>query len=171
MRRATRAAALIMLFGLLPSCGFQGLTFRQDERLEITRPDDRAKVTLPVAVTWRVRDFDVTGRDGERRSDAGYFGVYVDRAPQPPGRTQAWLVKDDPNCRGSIRCATRDYLAQLSVFTTTRQRFTISRVSAPTSNAPRRREFHDATIVLLNGRGERIGESAFTVQFEVDREA
>lgn len=169
VRRAARPTATIILAGLLSSCGVQGLNFRQDERLEITAPADRSKVTIPVTLTWSVRDFEITGRDGSRRADAGYFGIYVDRAPQPPEQTQAWLVRDDPNCQGQTSCATRSYLAQLSVYSTTEQRFTIERLAAPTTNAPRRREFHEATIVLLNGRGERIGESAFTVQFEVDR--
>lgn len=168
MTRTARAAALITLLGLLSSCGVHGLNFRQDERLEITAPEDRAKVALPVTVTWRVRDFQITGPDRDSRLDAGYFGVYVDRAPQPPERTQAWLVRDDPNCQ-TASCATRSYLAQQNVYSTSQQQFTVDRLPAPTTNAPRRREFHDVTIVLLNGRGERIGESAFTLQFEVDR--
>jgi hypothetical protein len=166
--RTARAAALVAVLGL-SSCGVQGLNFRQDERLVITAPEDRAKVTLPVTVSWRVHDFTVTGNDGSSLTDAGYFGVYVDRAPQPPEQTQVWLVRDDPNCQGVVRCATRSYLAQLNVFSTSRQRFTVERLPAPTTNAPRRREFHDVTIVLLNGRGQRIGESAFTLQFEIDR--
>ena len=46
----------------------------------------------------------------------------------------------------------------------------IERLPLPSGDAQRRREFHDVTIVLLNGRGERIGESAFVRQFEVDRD-
>jgi hypothetical protein len=37
----------------------------------------------------------------------------------------------------------------------------------PTGAAAQRRDLHEVTIALLDGRGERIGESAFTVQFEV----
>jgi hypothetical protein len=163
------AAGMAVLLAL-PACGTSGLNFREDKRLTIMSPRDRAKVRLPVTVTWRVRDFDVSGRDGQRRPDSGYFGIYVDRAPQPPQRTQAWLVRDDPNCPNVKSCSTESYLAQLSVYSTSEQRFTIDRLPAPTTNAPRRRELHDVTIVLLNGRGERIGESAFTLQFEVDRD-
>lgn len=151
-------------------CGVNGLNFSQDERVTITAPGDRAKVELPVTVTWRVRDFTVSGKDGSQRPDAGYFGVYVDRAPQPPSRPQEWIARDDPNCQGIPTCPDEAFLAQLNVHSTTRLRFTIERLPEPTSTATRRREFHEITIVLLNGRGERIGESAFTRQFEVSRD-
>lgn len=163
------AAGLTVVLLLVPACGVRGLNFQSDDRVTITSPDDREEVRLPVTVTWQVRDFEITGRDGSRRGDAGYFGVYVDRAPQPPSRTQEWLVRDDERCRSDPSCPNKDFLAQLEIHSTTRQTFTIERVAEPSSDAVRRREFHEVTIVLLNGRGERIGESAFTRQFEVDR--
>ena len=148
----------------------RGLNFEQDERLEITSPDDRAKVGLPFVVRWRVEDFEITGRDGSARPDAGYFGVYVDRAPQPPDRTQAWLVREDQRCRRLTDCTASSFLADQNIFAVTETSFTVERVEAPSSQAPKRREFHDVTIALLNGRGQRIGESAFIRQFEVDRD-
>lgn len=163
------AAALALVLGVLPACGTRGLDFVKDERVVITAPRDRAKITLPVTIAWSVHGFEVSGPDGRRRRDAGYFGVYVDRPPQPPERTQAWLVRDDQRCTGDPACPDREFLATLNVHSTTETRFTIARLPAPSSEAARRREFHEATVVLLNGRGERIGESAFTVQFEVAR--
>ena len=156
---------------LLSSCGYSGLNFRQDERLEFTTPEDRAEVRLPVTVSWEVSDFEVTGPDGSRRDDAGYFGVYVDRAPQPPSRTQAWLMREDSRCKQTPGCPDKAYLEQAHIYTTQDLSFAIDRLPQPSSDAPRRREFHEVTIVLLNGRGERIGESAFIRQFEVDRDA
>jgi hypothetical protein len=165
-----RVTTFVVLLCFLPACGVSGLNFKQDERLEVTAPGDRAEVQLPITVSWRVRDFEVVGRDGSDRSDAGYFGVFVDRAPQPPDRTQAWLVRDDPRCRTTpSSCAKGSFLAPNNIHSTTDTRFVIDRLPAPSTNAPRRREFHEVTIVLLNGRGERIGESAFVRQFEVDR--
>lgn len=170
IRHGSRLTVVILIVLALPSCGVSGLNFRQDERLTITAPGDRAKVDLPVTVEWRIDDFEVTGKDGSVRPDAGYFGVFVDRAPQPPEKTQEWLVRDDTNCRAAAICRDRDYLAQLNINSTTETSFVIERLPQPTSDAQRRREFHEVTIVLLNGRGERIGESAFVRQFEVDRE-
>jgi hypothetical protein len=149
------------------ACGTSGLNFVTDERLEFTAPDDREEVSLPVDVTWTVSDFEITGRDGDARTDAGYFGVYLDRAPQPPGKTQEWLVRDDPGCRPP--CADEAYLAQRNVFSTTEMSFRVDQLEIPSGDAAKRRDRHEATIVLLNGRGERIGESAFVRQFEVVR--
>lgn len=160
---------LALLLLASSGCGVRGLNFVEDERVEITFPTDRAAVSLPVTITWQVRDFEVTGSDTARRSDAGYFGVYVNRAPQPPGRTQAWLVREDERCRRIPGCPDEEFLAQQDVHSTTETRFTIERLPAPTGDAVRRRELHEVTIVLLNGRGERIGEAAFTREFEVQR--
>ncbi len=157
--------ALLVLLSLLSACGVSGLNFVADERVEIIAPDDREAVRLPLTVAWDVERFEVTGRDGEVSSGAGYFGVYVDRAPQPPGLTQEWLVRNDPKCQPP--CPDESYLAGLNVFSTNETTFEIERLPVPSGNAAKRRNFHEVTIVLLNGRGERIGESAFTVQFEV----
>jgi hypothetical protein len=170
LTRGTVALVLATLV-LASSCGTNGLNFREDERLEITAPDDRAAVRLPLTIEWKVTDFDVTGPDGAQRDDAGYFGLYVDRAPQPPNHRQTWLVRDDPECRRLPRCPDRAYLDAQYIYATDRTSFTIDRLPQPRSDAPRRREFHEVTIVLLNGAGERIGESAFIRQFEVKRSA
>jgi hypothetical protein len=156
---------------LASSCSVRGLDFKKDERIEIVSPSDREKVALPVTVSWTARDFDVTGRDGAAHEDAGYFGIYVDRSPQPPSETQDWVARDDAQCKRTPGCPDAAYLATRDVHTTTGTSFEIPRLPLPTETAQRRREFHEVTIVLLNGKGERIGESAFTVQFEVDREA
>lgn len=162
-----RLAAVLVLLTLLPACGVSGLDFRRDDRLEIVAPKDRAAVRLPLVVRWTVEDFRVTGRDGSRSGDAGYFGVYVDRAPQPPGHTQEWLVRDDPACRPP--CPDEAFLAQRDVYSTTQTSFRIDRLPQPSTNAPRRRELHEITVVLLDGSGARIGESGVSVEFEVRR--
>lgn len=163
------AIALAIVLVASPACSVSGLDFVQDQRLEITAPRDRAEVTLPLTVRWTVRDFEVTGRSGRARGDAGYFGVFVDRAPQPPQHTLESLGEDDPLCRSNPSCPDEEFLAGLNVFSTNRTSFEVRRLPAPGSEAPRRREFHEVTIVLLDGQGRRIGESAFTVEFEVRR--
>jgi hypothetical protein len=152
-------------------CGVRGLNFKDDKRLEFIAPGDRAEVRLPVTVRWTVSDFDATGADGSQRRNAGSFGVYIDRTPQPPGEQQEWLVRNDQMCKNDATlCANVDFLAQRDVHTTTDTSFLIERLPLPSGDAERRREFHEVTIVLLNGRGERIGESAFVRQFEVNRD-
>ena len=162
----------MVTFVLLASgCGVSGLNFKDDRRLSFVTPGDRAEVRLPVTIKWTVRDFDVTGPDGSERRDAGSFGVYIDRAPQPPGEGQRWLIRNDPLCKSDPdSCGMKEFLEQRDIYTTSASTFVIERLPLPSGNAARRREFHEVTIVLLNGRGERIGESAFVRQFEVDRD-
>jgi hypothetical protein len=166
--RGSRLAVAFAL-ALTTACGVRGLDFKTDKRLTFSAPKDRAQVSLPVTISWSVRDFDVTGRDGERRSDAGYFGIYVDRAPQPPQETQEWLLRDDTNCQRLGTCSSEDVLATANIHSTSETTFTIDRLPPPPSNAVKRREFHYVIVALLNGRGERIGESAFRREFEVVR--
>lgn len=172
-RPAAAPVAVVTLIACVVSlsgCGVRGLNFVEDDRVTITSPDDRAEVRLPLTVSWSARDFDVTGPDGGTRRDAGYFGVFVDRAPQPPDRTQAWLVRNDPRCASDPSCPDEGFLAQRDIHSTTQTSFVIERLPQPSGEAERRREFHEVTIVLLDGRGRRIGESAFVRQFEVDRD-
>ena len=158
------------LLTLLPACGVHGLSFVEDERLTITSPADRATVAVPVNLEWRVDNFTVTGRDGSARPDAGYFAVFVDRAPQPPGQTLEWLVRDDAECKVTIGCPNETYLRTRDVYSTTDTKLTIDRIADLSRGQRRgRREFHEITVVLLNGRGERMGESAFRVEFQVTR--
>ncbi len=167
---ASTIAVAVSLALLVTGCGVRGLNFSDDRRLEFLAPSDRAEVRLPVTVAWTVHDFELTGADGSNRRDAGSFGVYVDRTPQPPGQRQTWLVRNDSACkRDRSVCGEQDFLSQRDIHSTTETMFVIERLPLPTGDAQRRREFHEVTIVLLNGRGERIGESAFVRQFEVDR--
>lgn len=166
-----RLAASVLVIALFPGCATRGLNFVQDKRVTITSPGDRALVKPPVTIQWRARNFQVTGKDGKRRNDAGYFGIYVDRAPQPPGRTQEWIVREDQVCNTTPGCPNQAYLAGLNIHGTNETAFTIERlVDIRPETQKDRREFHEVTIVLLNGKGERIGESAFSVEFELDRD-
>jgi hypothetical protein len=163
MRRlplALVAVALVIGALLTSGCGVSGLAFRQDDRLSFVAPRDRSTVTLPITVQWRVEDFHV----GE---DAGSFAVFVDRAPQPPGEPLAWLARNDDSCRVADGCPDERWYAERDVFRTMDLELTIDRLPARTDD---RREWHEVTVVLIDTHGRRVGETGWTVEFQVERE-
>ena len=169
MKTTALTATALLCALLLPACAAEGLAFRIDERLEVVSPSDRAAVKLPVTVDWEVTDFTVTKEDGGTDPSEGYFAVFIDRAPQPPGETVAWFAKDDEDCRPEDKCPDRRYLADRGIHTTRDTKFVVENLAPPPEELADRREFHEVTIVLLDGSGHRIGESAFTSEFEVQR--
>lgn len=157
-------AAAIVLALLLPGCAVNGLSFVEDTRVDIVRPADRSEVRLPVTIEWTAEDIDVgPGRGG--------FGVLVDRAPPPPDKPLQWLFRDDLGCKGAGArlCASDGYLGDRAIFRTTGTRVTLQQVPRLVGSSAGR-VLHEATIVLLDAEGDRIGESAWTVQFEVEGE-
>lgn len=151
-------AATFMLSG----CGVHGLDFVKDERVDIVAPVDRSKVTLPVHVRWSAHGVDVG-------PDAGAFGVFVDRAPPPPGQSLSWPFRNDIACKaadGRRLCASQTFLAGRGVHRVTATAFRVDHVSRLTGN-DRSRQFHEVTVVLLDGHGRRRGEGAWSVEFEV----
>jgi hypothetical protein len=143
---------------LLAGCATSGLSLVKDERVTIVAPKDRVKVRLPVTVEWTVTKY------------GGPFGVFVDLAPQPPGKPLSWIAHDDRSCRAVSGCPDTAYLADRGVFTTRNTRFVVSQVrNFSAGERQRRREFHEVTIVLLDAGGRRLGESAFSVEFQVVR--
>lgn len=167
MRRLLPCIGLLATL-LCSACVPQGQAFRVDNRLSITAPADRQEVTLPVTLRWKIEDFDVVTPGTPPRGDAGYFAVFVDRAPMPPGKDLGWLARNDRSCRASEGCPNAEYFASLNVYTTSDTELVLEQVPALSG---RGRERHVATIVLLDGAGTRIGESAFRAVFDVDREA
>jgi hypothetical protein len=160
-------SSLVGLALLASSCATGGLAFVQDKRLEITAPRGHDKVTLPVTVRWRVTDFRVTGKDGRSERDAGYFGVFVDRAPVPPGKTLAWIARDDKRCLATTGCPDESYFTDRHAYVTNDTSFTFRQL--PDQSTYRGHEIHDVTIVLFDGTGHRIGESAWVVTLRYDR--
>lgn len=159
---------LVVLAALLSGCSAHGLAFREDKRLVITAPEDEAVVTESATITWTMDDFEVTGETGETSPDEGYFGVFLNRFPPPPGVTLDWFLRDDLPCQKSPVCPNKKYYAARGIFTTTDTSFTLPILPRPTDSE--RAEIHHITIVLLDGSGRRIGESAWSVDFELDRE-
>jgi hypothetical protein len=135
------------------ACGLRGLDFVQDDRVEITSPRDRAEVRLPVTVRWEATGFE------------GTYAVFVDRAPVPPGQPLSWLAREDELCAETPDCPNETWFRDRDVYATSATELTIEEL--PDLTDEERRDFHEATVVLLDGDGRRIGESAFTVEFQV----
>jgi hypothetical protein len=143
---------------VLPACSrLDGLAFREDTRVDVVTPRDRAKVTLPVTVRWA------------SKATVPRYGVFVDRSPMPPGKRLDWFARNDEACQGTAGCPSTEYLAERNVFSTTGRSFTVERL-LDTQRDVQRREFHEVTIVLLDAGGRRMGESAWSVEFQVTRD-
>jgi hypothetical protein len=168
-RRRAGAVAIACCL-LLSGCVTQGLSFRVDKRLSITSPKNRAELTLPVTVSWKMNDFTITKGDAAGATGkAGYFAVFVDRAPQPPGKALSWLAGKDRTCRPSDGCPDDQYLAARGVYSTTDTHITFDQL--PRSSDTHQKERHSVTVVLLDPAGKRIGETAQQVDFVVRRKA
>jgi hypothetical protein len=116
-----------------------------------------------VTVRWTVTGFNVTGPDGNASSDAGYFAVFLDRAPQAPGQAISVLAKSDVRCKPRDGCPDAQWFTIHHIYPTTAQEFVVD--SLPTTTKEERD--HEVTIVLLDGKGNRIGEAAISVEFKV----
>lgn len=171
-RRPATALALVGLCAVLSGCVPEGLAFRTDDRLTIVRPADRATVSLPVTIDWDIQDFDITGPGGDVQEGEGYFAVFVDATPIPPGKTLRYVARDDNSCREADGCPDEEYLSARGIYTTTDTELVLEQLPRPANEreGQERRERHRATIVLLDASGTRMGESAFEVVFDLDRE-
>lgn len=141
------------------ACGTNGLSFRLDQRVALQTPAKNADVTLPVTVSWTVDDFAVG--DG-----AGSFGVLVDRTPPPAGKTLDWLFRDDDSCVDG--CKDAAYRALQGVYRTSQSGIVLEEIPAqPDRGKPNR---HEVTVVLLDAAGRRVGEGAWSREFDVVNE-
>ena len=163
-----RYAALAWLVVLATGCIPEGLAFVQDRRLEIVEPERNATVTLPLTVEWRVlQDFEVTGPDGQSREDAGYFALFLDQTPVPPGEPLAWVAREDVACQSNPGCPDEQYLADRLIWSTSETSFTLEHL--PDLDTASGKETHELTIILLDGTGRRIGEGFWFVTFFFQR--
>ncbi len=164
----TTACAVLSLCGALTACVPQGLAFRTDQRLTFVVPQDRSTVSLPVTIDWDIRDFKVVDPGQQVAEDEGYFAVFVDRAPMPPGEPLSWIARKDTDCRPADGCPDQEYLNTRGVYTTTETELVLEELPR-TTDQEGRKERHRVVVVLLDAGGKRIGESAFEVVFELDR--
>lgn len=154
---------------LLAGCGLThlaDLNFRVDDRLHFTSPADRALVPHSFTVTWTIDDFRVAAPHSEPPSrDAGYFAVFVDRAPVRPGQTLDAVASDDPTCEQDPTCPDRAYLRDRQVYVTTDPSVRLRQV--PDQAAKEDTQLHAVTVVLLDTSGRRIGESAWELDVRI----
>lgn len=148
----------------LAACDVSAMAFFKDHRVRIVEPEDRGEVTLPTTLRWKVDDFKVTGRNGRRGDEAGYFAVFVDQPPIPPGKTLEWYAQQEGSC-GQSACGTVEHLAH--IYATDDTELELDQLPAVKERGGV--EKHEVVIVLLDGTGARIGESAFYVRFDFNR--
>lgn len=170
----SRAVALPLVVSalLLGGCGnLSQLQFHTDHDVTFVAPAARAKVSVPVTVRWEVSGFRVAGPDsGEPPSkNAGYFALFVDRAPIKPGQTLAAVAGDDPSCVASAGCPDKQYLADRQVYWTTNLSYTLRQVPSLSDNRDNW-QLHEVTIILLDTSGHRIGEHAYFRDFQLKRD-
>lgn len=144
---------------LSTSCQTSELAFTKDNRLTFNSPEPRQRVSAPFTVSWSMRDFGAVGLDGTAERDRGAFVVFVDRAPMPVGKDLKWLARGDSSCAQDARCPDVGYLARLGIFVTINNAITVPVLPAQTDGVGD--EQHHVTVVLVDGRGRRIGESAW----------
>lgn len=170
-RRTVRGAALALaLLSAAPSvsgCQLQGLQFRQDHRLRFQSPEPRSRVSAPFTVSWTIADFVPSGLDGSHRKDSGVLAVFVDRAPMPVGKDLKWLFRNDDGCKRDARCPDAATLADRGVFVTTDDEVTVDVL--PQVGGGKGDEQHFVNVVLLDGRGTRLTESAWYLPFTSER--
>ena len=112
------------------------------------RVDERVSILAPD--DRAVVELPVTLRWRAEGLDDRTFGIFVDRAPVRPGRQVVESVNRTD-----------------AVYTTSDTELVISEVYDDQAEG---RERHTATIVLVDPAGRRVGESAWDVTFEVDRQ-
>jgi hypothetical protein len=169
------AAGLLAAPLMLAACARPDhLSFTADRRIHITAPAANSAVSVPFTVRWSVRDFQrITpklGTDTSRRpvsTHAGYFAVFVDSNPMGPGQSFDALLHDDPECASSPTCPDLNYLNQrLGVLVTSGTSVTIDSVSG-TGVGGAGSNTHGVTVVMVDSRGRRIGDSSWYVSFTV----
>ena len=164
--RARAAAALLVLVAM-SGCSLDNLQFRNDDRLSFRSPEARHRVTAPVTVSWDMKDFEATGLDGSTDKSRGAYAVFVDRAPMPAGKDLRWLFRSDSGCKHDSKCPTQQQLTDRGVFVTTDTSVTIDVL--PQVGKGKGDEQHFVNVVLLDGTGHRVGESAWYLPFTSKR--
>lgn len=169
MRRTTALRTTAVALCVLSTAGCQlgELQFKNDHRLTFQEPASRERVTLPVTISWSMRDFSTTGLDGSSDPKQGAFAVFVDRAPMPVGKDLKWLARSDTGCKRDPRCPDAQYLADRGVHITTEPTLTLDVLPRAADGVGD--EEHYVNVVLLDGTGHRIGESAWYRPFTSKR--
>lgn len=158
--------AVLLVISLAACMDYSRLAFRQDHRLEFTAPRSYELVKTPITVSWKMDDFDVVKPEsGAPRPSTGYFAIFVDRAPVKPGHTLRDVADGDGSCLRDPDCPDAAYLADRGVYTTTTP--SVELASIPALESQEAVQLHEATVVLLDSTGHRIGEAAWHIPFKL----
>lgn len=139
-RRFALACALSCCSALLGGC-FDGMSFHIDERLTLAEPLQGDYVQLPVQVSWTA----------EALSSAKEFVVFVDKPPIGRGVNIDSLEGDE----------------LINVYRTTKTEFVVEQITSKVNVTPARADRHEITVIALDGKGDRLGESSDWAQFTV----
>jgi hypothetical protein len=164
-----RRVVVVALAAAVSLSACADLSFRIDRRLHFLTPRDRQVVTVPFTLRWSMTSFEVVGPgEAAPTRHAGYFAVFVDRAPVHPGQSVKAVASGDHQCKLEPGCPDTQYLADHRVYTTTHPWFTLTEVPLLAGSRDKL-QLHQVTVVLLDAAGRRIGESAWTRQFKMRR--
>lgn len=164
-----RAVSVALLTLVMAGCttNLGSLNFTTDDRLTFHSPPSRKLITEPVTLAWTIRDFTITAQGQAPPSrDGGYFAIFVDRAPVKPNESLKAVGKGDSSCEHVPGCPDAEYLAARQIYTATDTTFTLPTVRALVG-LKEEIQLHEATIVLLDTAGNRIGESAWVIEFKL----
>lgn len=169
MRCATARStvALVTSVMALSGCAVSRLQFSADQRLSFQAPPARSVVTTPLTVRWTMAGFRAVGLDGSSQDDRGAYVVFVDGAPIPVGKTLRWVAHGDASCQRDPRCPSQQYLADRGVYVTAQPQVTVPTLPRLTTGVGD--EQHSLTVVLVDGTGRRIGESAWYLPVQAKR--
>jgi hypothetical protein len=96
---------------------------------------------------------------------AGYFSVFIDRAPIKPGRSLRSVGDTDRACVHDPSCPDAQYLADRQVYSATEPLLKLTEVQPlETKDGV---QLHGAIVVLMDTAGRRIGEAAWRLEFRV----
>lgn len=125
---------------VLSGC-FAGMSFHTDDRLTLVEPLQGDYVQLPVQVSWSADELAL----------AKEFVVFVDKAPIGRGVNIDSLEGDE----------------LINVYRTTKTAFVVEQITSKVNVTPDRADRHEITVIALDGKGDRLGESSDWAQFTV----
>jgi hypothetical protein len=161
-RRLTSLAALMTM--ALAACSTSPV-FVGKRQIVITKPAALASSGIPVRIAWRTT--------GTPPRGAVAFAVFVDQAPVHPGQNlRAIVERADIATAGSCHppsCPDAAFLQTLQVYLVRGHAVSIPFVAElRIAHRDAASAFHQATIVFVSKRGDRVGEDAATVQFRTE---
>jgi len=172
MARGRFVLLIAVLIVLGNACGIAhpgDLGYRIDKRLHFVTPKARTLIKPPIDVRWSISDFTVQPPGGAPPSGkAGYFAVFVDRAPIKPKETMRVVAKNDEVCLHRPGCPDESYLQDRQIYTTTSSGLTLDQIP-PIAGDTERIQLHFITVILMDTAGHRIGESAWQLDVRMRR--